>query len=183
MKTDRTWTLFLDRDGVINTKLPGAYVRSWNEFEFIDGVPGALAALAQKFDRIIIITNQQGIGKGIMTEKELAAIHDRMLREVSKAGGRIDKIYHCPDLAGSGSICRKPETGMALIARAEFPEIIFSRSVMVGDSLTDMEFGRRCGMITVFIGRKSPNIKKNSHLIDFTYKNLNDFCASLTILD
>ncbi|MEI6765232.1 MAG: HAD family hydrolase [Bacteroidota bacterium] len=183
MKIDSTWTLFLDRDGVINTKLPGAYVASWEQFSFIDGVKESLIRLAEKFNRIIIVTNQQGIGKGIMTEKELAVVHKKMVKEISLAGGRIDKIYHCPDLAESGSICRKPETGMALVARAEFPEIVFSKSIMVGDALSDMEFGRRCGMFTVYIGRNSPETKKNSHLIDMSFKNLNDFCASVNIIE
>lgn len=183
MSLTSAWTLFLDRDGVINIKLPGAYVRSWEQFTFVPGATDALAKLAKKFNRIIIVTNQQGIGKGIMTQQELAAVHENMMGEIFAAGGRIDKIYHCPDLAGSGSICRKPETGMALIARAEFPDIAFSKSVMVGDSLSDMEFGRRCGMCTVYIGRNSPKIKKNAHLIDLKFKNLNDFCDALTILD
>jgi len=143
------WTLFLDRDGVINRRLPGEYVRSWPEFEFLEGVLSALAALRPLFNRIIVITNQQGIGKRLMTEEDLQGIHALMTRAVCQAGGHLDAIYFCPALAAPQPNCRKPFPAMGLEARRDFPDIEFQRAIMVGDSRSDMEFGKNLGMWTV----------------------------------
>jgi histidinol-phosphate phosphatase family protein len=152
--TDASWTLFLDRDGVLNRRLPGAYVRHWEEFEWLPGVLNAWQLLSRHFGRIIIVTNQQGIGKGLMTDQELNAVHQQMKKEVGQAGGRIDQIYYCADLASKTNNCRKPAPAMAWKAKADFPEIDFSRSVMVGDSISDMAFGQRLGMYNVLITTK-----------------------------
>ena len=148
---DKSWTLFLDRDGVINHRIPGAYVRHWEEFEFMENVPKAIAIFSKIFGRIVVVTNQQGIGKGLMTSEELVALHDKMYREIMKAGGRIDAVYFCPKLATENPICRKPEVGMAYQAQRNFPEIDFKKSVMVGDSLSDMGFGSKVGMWNVLV--------------------------------
>ncbi|MEZ4721657.1 MAG: HAD family hydrolase [Flavobacteriales bacterium] len=152
---DSSWTLFLDRDGVINKRIVDDYVKHYHEFEFLDGVLEALKLLNPVFDRIVVVTNQQGIGKGVMTERDLLAIHEHMLAEVFTEGGRIDAIFHCPELAENDPACRKPNTGMAIEAREQFPEIDFSKSIMVGDSDSDMEFGERLGMRCAFIGENS----------------------------
>ena len=148
---DRSWTLFLDRDGVINKKLPNDYVKNIEEFEFIEGAEEAISKLGSIFGRVVVVTNQQGIGKGLMTVKDLNEVHDYMQSSLIQMGGKIDKIYFCPDLADSKSNCRKPNTGMAEEARNEFPEIDFKKSIMVGDSLSDMQMGKRVGMFTVFV--------------------------------
>jgi D-glycero-D-manno-heptose 1,7-bisphosphate phosphatase len=103
------------------------------------------------FGRIVIVTNQQCIGKGIIDEDKLNSIHDFMLTEIKKQGGRIDKIYFAPQLATENSEMRKPKTGMAMQAKEDFDDIDFKKSIIVGDSLTDMEFGQKMGMKTVFI--------------------------------
>ncbi|MEQ8624114.1 MAG: HAD family hydrolase [Vicingaceae bacterium] len=151
LSIDRTWTLFLDRDGVINKKLPNDYVKKIEEFEFIDGAEEAISKLGSIFGRIVVVTNQQGIGKGLMTVQELNEVHDYMQSRLIQMGGKIDKIYFCPDLADSKSNCRKPNTGMAEEARSEFNEIDFKKSIMVGDSLSDMQMGKRVGMVTVYV--------------------------------
>lgn len=151
---DNDWTLFLDRDGVVNRKLEDAYVRHWDEYDFLPGVKEALQTLARVFGRIVIVTNQQGIGKGLMTEEQLADVHDRMRSVISDSGGRIDAIYHCPHLAGANCDCRKPRTGMVVRAIEDSHDIDSSRSVMVGDSEHDMDFGKRAGMYTVAVGPK-----------------------------
>src|SRR5437868_5123050 len=97
MKVDSSWTLFLDRDGVINKELPGDYVKRWEEFKFEPGVLEALSKLAELFPRIIIITNQRGVGIGRMTEDDLKSLHHQMIREINVAGGRIDDILYCID--------------------------------------------------------------------------------------
>lgn len=160
---DCSWTLFLDRDGVINKRPPGDYVKNWQEFEFLPGVLEALKLLATKFQRIIIITNQQGIGKNIMTTEDLHFIHSKLKEDVVKRGGRIDAIYFCPDLATKPNNCRKPSIKMALQATKDFPEIDFSKSIMAGDTLSDMQFGRHAGMKTIYIKSNDTNIPESEY--------------------
>jgi histidinol-phosphate phosphatase family protein len=175
MNYDKSWTLFLDRDGVINHKLDNDYVKSWDEFEFLPGALDALAKFADVFGTIVIVTNQQGIGKGIYTASDLEEVHRRMMTEIENAGGRIDKIYYCPGLAKDDPPCRKPNPGMALDAKKDFPSIDFERSVMVGDSVSDMEMGRAVGMRTVFIASEV----KMSPLIDHCFTGLKEFADSI----
>lgn len=174
LKVDKTWTLFLDRDGVINKRLPGAYVQKILEFEFIEGVPRAIELLSSVFGVVVVVTNQQGIGKGLMTEEDLDIVHSHMITELQKIGARIDKVYHAPYLATSGHYTRKPDVGMGFKARNDFPEIRFSKSVMVGDSLSDMIFGKRLKMKTVFIGDIAI-ARQNPQWIDFIYPDLITF--------
>ena len=138
-------TLFLDRDGVINRWLPGDYVRTWDDFTFLPGILECLAKWADKFRRIILVSNQRGVGKGKMTLEDLEAVHGRMLEEIRKAGGRIDAIYTCSEL-DSGHPMRKPQTGMFLQACRDFPDIDPDRSLMLGDSEYDRAFAANCGM-------------------------------------
>lgn len=148
---DHTWTLFLDRDGVVNVRLMGDYVKTTNEFELLPGVSEAIAQANQLFGRVVVVTNQQGIGKGIMTERNLFEIHAYCNTMLAQSNAHIDQFYHAPALARENSPLRKPNTGMAFLAQQDFPEIDFSKSVMVGDSHSDIEFGNRLGMKTVFI--------------------------------
>jgi histidinol-phosphate phosphatase family protein len=173
---DKSWTLFLDRDGVINERLIGEYVKTPDEFDFIEGVPAAIAKLSKVFGLIIIVTNQQGIGKGLMSEEELRIIHDIMVQGIQEAGGRINKIYHSPQLERDNHPMRKPNTEMALQAQKDFHEIDFTKSVMVGDGLHDMEFGRRLGMQRVYISEKP---EPNSDLYDFQFVSLSAFLNSV----
>ena len=138
--------LFLDRDGILNKHLPGEYVRNWNMWEWLPGVLDAMPKLAQRYQRIFIVTNQQGVGKGLMTEADLEDVHRHMLADIEAAGGRIDKVYVCTELESAHSPNRKPEIGMALQAKIDFPEVDFHRSVMVGDSASDELFAQRSGM-------------------------------------
>lgn len=156
---DQSWTLFLDRDGVINQRKVDDYVKSVEEFQFLPGVIDAIANFSNIFDHIFVVTNQQCIGKKIITEAQLNEIHSTMLKEIELHGGRISKVYFAPQLASEESNFRKPGSGMAELAKEEFPSIDFSKSIMVGDANSDMEFGRRKGMITIGIGlNKSPMI-------------------------
>ena len=147
-------TLFLDRDGVINQRTPGDYVKHPSAFIPAPGAMEAIALLAGHFGRIAVATNQAGIGKGLMTEADLNAVHREMLDQVKTAGGRIDAVYFCPHRPELGCNCRKPAPGMALQAQADFPEIVFKNSWFVGDSATDMELGQALGMKTVLIAGK-----------------------------
>jgi len=178
----RGYTLFLDRDGVINERLPGDYVRQWAEFRFIAGVLDALRFFAGYFGRIVVVTNQQGIGKGLMGVADLQALHFQMLGAVAQAGGRIDGIYFCPDLAGKPGNCRKPAPAMAFDAQRDFPEIDFSRSVMVGDTESDMAFGLRLNMRTVWIAGKEEEAEGMASIgsrVDFRFDSLAAFAHAL----
>jgi len=172
LSVNSTWTLFLDRDGVINKKLPNNYVKNPSEFIFEEGVIHAIQRLSNLFGRIIVVTNQQGIGKGVMTAEMLEQVHTYLKFEVNRGGGKIDQIYYCPNLEEDNSICRKPNTGMAEQARRDFPEIDFKKSIMVGDSLSDMQMGKRVGMITVFI-HQNTNLKMKE--ADLVCNSLYDF--------
>lgn len=177
---DRTWTLFLDRDGVINVKLEGDYVKKIEEFEFTENALKAIAKLKQLFGKIVVVTNQQGIAKGLYTEEDLNAVHAYMQEQLAKENAQVDKIYFCPALNGDTRFnCRKPDIGMALQAQTDFPEIDFSKSVMVGDSISDMEFGRKLGMYTVFIADDTWIANKYKDLIDAHYTSLYNFTLTL----
>src|SRR3954463_569196 len=93
LNIDQTWTLFLDRDGVINKKLENDYVKHWIEFEFIDGAVDALKFLKSIFSHIVVVTNQQGIGKRLYRTEDLEIIHKNMVYEIAFHGGKIDKVY------------------------------------------------------------------------------------------
>ncbi len=175
LNINKNWTLFLDRDGVINKKLENDYVKHWIEFEFIDKVTDALKILTPLFNKIIVVTNQQGIGKGIYKHEDLELIHKNMLYEINYLQGKIDKVYYSPYLEKEQHPTRKPGIGMALQAKNDFPEINFKTSIIVGDSLSDMQFGKNAGMTTVFISETN-NL---SPLIDFQYNSLYDFSKSL----
>lgn len=147
---DDNWSLFLDRDGVINQRIEG-YVSKKEDFTFTENAAASIAAMNDFFFRTFVVTNQQGIAKGIMTTEQLDAVHEHMQQVIHSKGGFIDKIYYSPDLSGTGSFSRKPATGMGLQAKAEFSDIVLNKSVMIGDSLTDMLFARNLGMIAVFV--------------------------------
>ena len=138
-------TLFLDRDGVINRWLPGDYVRIWDQFAFLPGILECLRAWAGRFRHVIIVSNQRGVGKGKMTQAELDSVHGHMLEEIRQAGGRIDGIYVCTAVEESDPR-RKPNTGLFEEACRDCPDITPERSLMLGDSQSDREFARNCGM-------------------------------------
>lgn len=167
---DGTWTLFLDRDGVINVRLVDDYVKNINEFEFLPGVMEAFKIFSEKFHKIIIVTNQQGVGKGLMTIGDVNAVHDFMIKNIENQKGRVDAIYICPQLKSEPDNFRKPSPKMALMAKADFHEIDFSKSIMLGDSSSDIEFGKNAGMHTVLIGDEQVKTVPDDHydsLIEF----------------
>lgn len=141
-------TLFIDRDGVINVLRPHDYVKNWSEFKFRPEFIESAKELASLFKRIIVITNQRGIGRGIMTEDDLLSIHKNMCKEISAHGGRIDAIYFCPAVDDSDPD-RKPNIGMLKRALRDFPDINLKRSIMIGDSDSDMEFAENAKIFGV----------------------------------
>ncbi len=175
---DAHWTLFLDRDGVLNKHRPDDYVKRWEEWEWVPGSASAVARLTGHFQYIIIITNQQGIGKGLMSEEGLTDIHTRMELGLRGIGGIVDAVYYCSDLASDPEHQRKPRPNMGLAARRDFEGIDFSRSIMVGDSDSDMAFGRALGMVTVRI-HPHPEQEEATDEANFAFENLSAFADAL----
>lgn len=176
---DQTWTLFLDRDGVINYEKHKDYIHTWEEFRFYDGVKEAIKTFSEKFNRIIIVTNQKGIGKGLTKPADLHDIHTMMQQEIEQAGGHIDAIYFCGDL-DDNSPNRKPNPGMGYMAAERFEDINFSRAIMVGNTISDMEFGRNLGMCTVFLPTTRPEVNIHDPRIDLVVDSLLSFSHMLS---
>lgn len=144
-------TIFLDRDGVINKRLVEDYVKSWEEFEFLPGVLGALKRLRVAGRRVVLISNQSGIGRGLMSHEDLDDVHREMTSRIEDAGGKIDKIYYCPHHPDDACSCRKPQPGNLLKAAGEY-NIDLALCFFIGDSPTDIEAGNRAGCITIQVG-------------------------------
>lgn len=177
-KIDTTWSLFLDRDGVINYEKENDYIRHWNEFRFYEGVKEALAVFASRFGKIFIVSNQRGVGKQLMTEEDLTEIHHCMLKEIEQAGGRIDKIYFCTALDPKDPY-RKPNPGMAFQAQKDFPDIDLNRAVMAGNKPGDMLFAKNAGMYSLFIASTHPETPFPHPDIDLRYSSLSAFAKDL----
>ena len=172
------WTLFLDRDGVINIEKNEDYIRNWAEFEFYKESLLAFPLLSKKFKTIVITTNQKGIGKGLMSHEDLSSIHQNMILKIESVGGRIDHIFYCSDLDNE-SINRKPQPGMAYQAKSLFPSIDFNKSIMIGNRPSDMHFGRNAGMHTIFLATTHPQTPFPDTTIDYRFDNLLTFVNAL----
>jgi D-glycero-D-manno-heptose 1,7-bisphosphate phosphatase len=144
-------TVFLDRDGILNEKMPDhRYVTRWEEFRVLPGVPEAVRRLNEAGLRVVVVSNQRGIAKGLYTTADLEAMHAQFQRLLGREGARIDGFFICPHEENECN-CRKPLTGLFGQAVARFPEITAATSVMIGDSASDVEFGRRLGMKTILV--------------------------------
>lgn len=172
------WTLFIDRDGVINHEKANDYVHTWEEFKFYDGVLEAFEIFAGIFKYIIVVTNQKGVGKGLTKVDDLHTIHNNMKDVIEKNGGRIDAIYYCPDLEND-SPNRKPQPGMGLQATEKFKDIDLTKSLMIGNTISDMQFGRNLGVYTVFLTTTRPEVKLDDVNIDNSYPTLQAFSKTL----
>lgn len=135
--------IFLDRDGVINYDSPD-YVKSWDEYRFLPGSLEALAALTAAGYTLILITNQAGVGRGIIPAPVLEDMHRRLRQAVVERGGRIFDIFHCPHHPDEHCGCRKPAPGMILQAAARH-HIDTAGTVMIGDNAKDIACGLRAG--------------------------------------
>jgi len=177
-RIDRTWTLFLDRDGVINKNKDDSYVFHPGEFVFLPGAVEAIKALSGHFGKVIIITNQRGIGKGLMEDKTLQEIHQHMIDEIEKGGGRIDALYYCP-VADDKHHDRKPNPGMLLEAAHMYQDIDFSKSIMAGDKMSDMQLGRNVGTYTVLIASSQTGDVTDHIDVDMKFDSLKEFAQAI----
>ncbi len=171
--------VFLDRDGVINES-PGErrYVRTWREFRFRKGAIAMLAELFASGFRLVVITNQQGVGKGLVEVQELERIHDNMSEAIEQQGARLDGIHYCPHLASDGCACRKPRPGLIFdaLAALEYP-VDLQASWFVGDSETDIQAGHAAGLRTLLIGAAPPGAQLPSPTC--VVKNIDDVAAEI----
>lgn len=162
--------VFLDRDGIINKKPPeGEYLTSPRKLRLLKNVAQAIKKLNELKFLVIIVTNQRGIARGMMTENDLKEIHSKMLKRLTLQGARIDAIYYCPHEINTCS-CRKPDIGLFLQAKSDFPDIDFSQSFVIGDTDKDIIAGQRLGCKTILI--KSNQNDTPTPPADFFARNL-----------
>ncbi len=171
--------VFLDRDGVINRKpLAGQYVTRWEDFELLPGVERAIATLNRSGRTAIVITNQRGVALGLYSVAELTQMHDRLQERLGAHGAHLDAIYVCPHGEGQCD-CRKPKTGLFEQAFRDFPAAHAGNSVMIGDSLRDMEAGRRLRMRTILVDEAADSVaeelQRARSLAQLTVASLEEF--------
>ena len=145
----RVKAIFLDRDGVICENRDD-YVKSWKEFVWIPGSKKALMRLSSNGYITIVITNQSAVGRRIFSPQTVEEIHQRMEKEITQTGGKIEKIYYCPHKPEDGCTCRKPKPGLLLQAASDF-ELDFRSSYFIGDTITDIEMGHKVGCKTIMV--------------------------------
>ena len=175
--------VFLDRDGVLNRKLPeGRFIRTWDDFELLPGVPEAIARLNRAALKTIVLTNQRGIALGHCTDEDVNNLHDRLRQTLESQSAHIDAIFYCPHDEGKCE-CRKPKPGLFLKAFQEFPEATPENSVMIGDSLSDIEGAQAIGISTIFVrGDKStgkPGAEQAELMADAAANSLPDAVSIL----
>lgn len=143
--------VILDRDGVLNRRPPQAqYVRCWDEFHWLPDVKEALSLLKRAGYKLLVVTNQPGIARNMMTEADLESIHSKMRSDLLEAGVTIDAIYHCPHGWDEGCFCRKPQPGMLFQAQREH-HLDLTRTLFIGDDERDMQAGQAAGCPSVLV--------------------------------
>ena len=177
-------TVFLDRDGVINEKLPeGSYVTRWEEFHVLPGVVEAIGLLNRAKIRVLVVSNQRGVALGLYSAEDVRALHAEFQKMLEAHGAHVDSFYFCPHDKGQCN-CRKPLGGMFDQAVQEFPATTANTSAIIGDSIVDIEFGRRLGMTTVFLEtapeRQGPRADVARHQADLRFTSLYAAVTELT---
>jgi D-glycero-D-manno-heptose 1,7-bisphosphate phosphatase len=143
--------VFLDRDGVINHKAPeGEWITRWEDLRFLPRVADAISVLKRAGFRVVVISNQRCVARGLISSHDLELIHQRMCTALARDGAGIDAIYYCPHEKDVFCDCRKPAPGMLLRAQHEHG-IDLSASWMVGDSESDIATGKNAGCRTVLL--------------------------------
>ena len=148
-KIDKSWTLFLDRDGVINHEKQDDYIHTWDEFTFYEGATEAIKIFTKKFNKILVVTNQRGVGKGLTKLDDLHTIHANMLEEIERSGGHLDAIYYCSELDNDNPY-RKPNPGMGLKLLKNFQKLILIKRLWLAIPLAICNLGVTSGYILFF---------------------------------
>lgn len=149
-----TPVVFLDRDGVINRARPD-HVKSWTEFEFLPRALQALAELHRSGARLVLVTNQSAVGRGLLDQRELASIHEKMLSTIQVAGGRIEGIYVCPHTPENGCVCRKPGNELFKRAGADL-RLELRGAYMIGDSWIDVQAALSIDAVPILVAPNPP---------------------------
>lgn len=144
-------TIFLDRDGVISVFTPRDYIKKWEEFSFLPHAIEGLTTLAQNNYRIVVISNQAGVNKGIFSLEDLNNITEKMASILKEKGVKIEKFYYCVHTEEEKCNCRKPQTGLLYKAQAELRGIKFENSFFVGDTEIDIQTGKAAGTKTILV--------------------------------
>lgn len=177
---NKDWTLFLDRDGVINERIIDGYVMDSKNLILTSNLTQALTILSKKFGRMLVVSNQQCVGKGYCTYQTIEKVHSDLNDILLKERILISDFFFCPHKATDNCTCRKPKSGLAFQAQEKYPSIDFTKSVMVGDMITDIFFGKSLGMTTVYVGAKNtPNFDKIKDHSDYIFDNLYEFAKSI----
>jgi heptosyltransferase-2 len=142
------YTIFLDRDGTLNED-PG-YLKSASDLKLLPGVGPALARLKAAGARLVVVTNQSGVGRGFMTLKDLEAIHARLEGLLEQSDAPLDAIYFCPHHPDDGCRCRKPATGMVDRAVAEL-HVDVRKAYLIGDHASDIQLARAAGVKSILV--------------------------------
>jgi|SRR5579863_260548 len=159
---------FLDRDGVINRKPPeGQYVTRWEDMQFLPGVADAIGLLNRSGFRVLVVSNQRCVAKGLVTAQELESMHQRMCERLEAAGGTIDGVYYCPHEKSTECNCRKPAPGMLLTAAREH-QLDLTASWMIGDSEIDVEAGRNAGCKTARLAENGESANGKAEVLAFS---------------
>lgn len=146
--------VFLDRDGVINRRIVGGYVTRWSEFGFVPGAIEGIVRLSAHQGPIIVVSNQAGVGKGLVAVSELADITRRFVGTIEQRGGRIDGVYYCPHTPADECDCRKPRPGLLLEAQRDW-HVDMALSVLLGDSDSDSAAARAAGCRFILVPDES----------------------------
>ncbi len=159
----RARAVFLDRDGVINVYRED-YVRSWEQFAFIDGALEGMAALTKYGFKLLVISNQSAIGRKIIGRQVVEDIHRRMLVQIERAGGKIAGLFYCPHTPEENCGCRKPQPGLLIQAARELG-LDLAGSYLIGDSLDDVITGQKVGCTTLLVrtGRGADETRRLGH--------------------
>ncbi|PIQ84378.1 MAG: histidinol phosphate phosphatase [Candidatus Omnitrophica bacterium CG11_big_fil_rev_8_21_14_0_20_63_9] len=164
--------IILDRDGVLNRRPPKAeYVRSWEAWEWLPGALEALRLLKEAGCRIIVVSNQAGVARGVMTAADVEAIHERMRADVRSAGSSIDAVYYCPHGWDEGCECRKPKPGMLHQAQRDF-HLDLSRTYFIGDDERDGQAADAAGCPWVLVADERPLLDIVRDVIDVREANV-----------
>jgi len=154
--------VFLDRDGVINRKPPeGEYVARWSDVQVLPGVESAIAAFNRSGRKVIVVSNQRGIALGRYTGADVEAINAELQQHLAAHGAHIDAFYYCPHEEDQCD-CRKPRTGMFEQAFRDFPGSSRANSLLIGDSISDIEAARNLGIPAIFIEGDPSTQKKGA---------------------
>lgn len=168
-----SWSLFLDRDGVINQRDFNGYILNWSDFYFTPGLLENASAINALFGQIFVVTNQQCVAKELISSADLAAMHEQMVQELATHGLQIQQVVAATERKGEEPFRRKPNTAMALEIKERFPAVDFQKSIMVGDTDSDIAFGKALGMLTILVRSQEKTTQIPDYYIDHLAELIN----------